>query len=57
MPMRTALGAPAWESWLALGLMLALIVALVWAADRIYRNSVLRMGTRIKLGDALRSGA
>jgi ABC-2 type transport system permease protein len=57
MPMRTALGVPAWEPWLALALTLLLIVALVWLAGRVYRNSVLRMGTRIKLGDALRTAA
>jgi ABC-2 type transport system permease protein len=57
MPMRTALGAPAWESGLALVLTLLLIVVLVWAAGRVYSNSVLRMGTRIKLGDALRTAA
>lgn len=54
MPMRAALGAPAWEQWMALGLTLLLIAALVRLAGRIYRNAVLRTGTRIKLSDALR---
>jgi ABC-2 type transport system permease protein len=56
MPMRAALGAPAWELWLALALTVPLIIVLVWLAGRVYRNAVLRMGTRIKLTDALRSG-
>ena len=54
MPMRAALGAPAWEQWLALGLTLLCIAGLVRLAGRIYRNAVLRTGTRIKLSDALR---
>jgi ABC-2 type transport system permease protein len=39
---------------MALGLTLLLIAALVRLAGRIYRNAVLRTGTRIKLSDALR---
>lgn len=57
MPWRIAMGvAPAWQAWLALGLTLALIPVLVWLAGRIYRNSVLRTGTRVNLRDALRGG-
>lgn len=48
------LGAPAWEQWLALGLTLLCIAGLVRPAGRIYRNAVLRTGTRIKLSDTLR---
>lgn len=55
MPMRAALGAPAWELWLALVLALLLIFAMVWLAGRIYSNAVLRMGSRVKLRDALRA--
>jgi ABC-2 type transport system permease protein len=54
MPMRVALGvAPAWQNLLALVLTCALIAVLVWFAARIYRNAVLRMGSRVKLTAAL----
>jgi ABC-2 type transport system permease protein len=55
MPMRAALGAPAWEIWLSIALTMLLIVVLVRLSGRVYRNAVLRMGTRIKLRDALRA--
>jgi ABC-2 type transport system permease protein len=54
MPMRVALGvAPAWQNLLAVVLTGALIVVLVWFAGRVYRNAVLRMGSRVKLTAAL----
>lgn len=54
MPMRIALDvAPAWEIAVSVVLTAALIVALVWFAGRVYRNAVLRTGSRIKLTDAL----
>ena len=54
MPMRIAMDvAPLWEVALSLALTVATIVALVWLAGRIYRNAVLRMGSRVKLREAL----
>ncbi|GAA3228819.1 ABC transporter permease [Actinocorallia longicatena] len=55
MPVRSAMGAPVWWQFAGLGLTLVTIAALVWLAGRMYENSVLRMGSRIKLTDALRS--
>jgi ABC-2 type transport system permease protein len=54
MPMRIALDvAPAWQVFLSVGLTCLLIAALVWFAGRVYRNAVLRMGSRVKLTEAL----
>jgi ABC-2 type transport system permease protein len=56
MPMRLAMGGvPAWEAVVSVGLVLALIPALVWLAGRIYANAVMRSGARVKLKDALRT--
>ena len=56
MPMRLAMGGvPVWEAVLSVGLVLALIPALVWLAGRIYANAVMRSGARVKLKDALRA--
>jgi ABC-2 type transport system permease protein len=56
MPMRIAIGsATPLEITLSIGLTLAMIVALVWLAGRIYANAVLRMGSRVHLRDALRA--
>lgn len=56
MPMRLAIGvAPAWEGVLAAGMTLVVIVGLVWLSGRMYRNAVLRTGSRVSLRDALRS--
>jgi ABC-2 type transport system permease protein len=58
MPMRDALGSvPAWEMGLAILLTIATIPGLVWIAARIYRRGVLHMGTRMKIGDALKRSA
>ncbi len=55
MPMRLAMGGvPVWEQVVSVGLVLALIPALVWLAGRIYANAVMRSGARVKLKDALR---
>jgi ABC-2 type transport system permease protein len=55
MPMRLAMGGvPVWEAVVSVGLVLALIPALVWLAGRIYANAVMRSGARVKLKDALR---
>lgn len=56
MPMRLAMGGvPAWEAVLSVGLVVAMIPALVWLAGRIYANAVMRTGARVKLSDALRT--
>lgn len=55
MPARYALGvAPLWEVAISAVLALAAIVVVVRLAGRIYRNSILRTGGRVKLVDALR---
>lgn len=54
MPMRIALGvAPVWQVGLSLVLSAALLATLVWLSARVYRNAVLRMGSRVKLSEAL----
>lgn len=45
---------PAWQLVVSLILLAAATVVLVWAAARIYRRAVLRMGAPIKLRQALR---
>ena len=56
MPVRIAAGvAPFWQVALSVVLVLATIYILAAVAGRIYRNSVLRTGGRVKLADALRS--
>ncbi|MEU0788808.1 ABC transporter permease [Amycolatopsis sp. NPDC005961] len=55
MPARIATGAATgWEIALSLGLTAALVALLTWLGGRIYGNSVLRIGSRIKLSEALR---
>ncbi len=57
MPMRVALDvAPLWQNLLAVALNVLLIAVLVWFAGRVYRNAVLRMGSRVKLREALFAG-
>jgi ABC-2 type transport system permease protein len=56
MPMRLAMGGvPVWEAAVSVGLVLALIPALVWLSGRIYANAVMRRGAKVKLRDALRT--
>jgi ABC-2 type transport system permease protein len=56
MPMRLAMGGvPVWEAAVSVGLVLALIPALVWLSGRIYANAVMRSGAKVKLRDALRT--
>jgi ABC-2 type transport system permease protein len=45
---------PAWQLVVSLLLMAATTVLLVWTASRIYRRAVLRMGSPLKLRQALR---
>jgi ABC-2 type transport system permease protein len=55
MPVRVALGVAApWELALAVTLCVLLTVALVGITGRIYANSVMRMGSRVRLRDALK---
>lgn len=56
MPMRLAMGGvPVWQAVVSVGLVVAMIPALIWLAARIYRNAVLRTGARVSLRAALRS--
>ena len=58
MPARMALGsAQAWQVGLAVVLMLAAIVGMNALAARIYSNSVLRIGSRVRLAEAWRGRA
>jgi ABC-2 type transport system permease protein len=55
MSIRMAAGeVPLWEGLLAIVLVLASIAGVTWLGARIYANSILRFGARIKLSDALR---
>jgi ABC-2 type transport system permease protein len=44
-----------WQALLAVALTLVTSAAATWLAARIYANSVLRLGARVKLRDALRA--
>ncbi|UNK71118.1 ABC transporter permease [Microbacterium sp. H1-D42] len=55
MPMRLFVGeAQWWEALLSLAILIASCVGAIWVAAKIYENSLLRMGARVKLGEALR---
>ena len=57
MPARIATGdAALWQFLLAVVLTLLEIAAMNWLAARIYANSVLRIGTRVRFADAWRGG-
>lgn len=47
-------GAEWWEPVLSLGILLVSTAVVIVVGSRIYSNSLLRMGTRVKLMDALR---
>ena len=56
MPLRLFLGtAEWWEPLLSLAILLASTLAVIWLASRIYQNSLLKMGARVKWGEALKS--
>lgn len=56
MPGRIAMDvAPWWQVGLALVLTAATVVLVTWLAGKIYRNAVLRTGSRVKLREALRA--
>ncbi|MET0813010.1 MAG: ABC transporter permease [Microbacterium sp.] len=55
MPMRLFLGqAEWWEPLLSLAILIATCIAAIVLGAKIYQNSLLRMGARVKLGEALR---
>ena len=55
MPMRLFLGeAQWWEPLVSLAILIATCVGAILVGARIYRNSLLRMGARVRLGEALR---
>jgi ABC-2 type transport system permease protein len=55
MPMRLFVGeAQWWEPLLSLVILLASCVAAIVIGAKIYENSLLRMGSRVKLSEALR---
>lgn len=55
MPMRMYLGtAEWWEPIVSLGILIVSIAIVLWIGSRIYSNSILRTGTRVKLADAIR---
>ncbi|HEX3004661.1 MAG TPA: ABC transporter permease [Angustibacter sp.] len=55
MPVRIALGVvPAWELAFTVVLGLAVTAGFVWITGRVYGNSVMRTGARVRLGDALK---
>lgn len=55
MPMRLYLDDAAWwEPVLSLGILVVTIAVVLWIGSRIYSNSILRTGTKVKLMDAIR---
>lgn len=57
MPLRIFLAqAQWWEPLLAIALLAATCAAAVWLGARIYSNSLLKMGSRVRLAEALRGG-
>ncbi|MET4637471.1 ABC transporter permease [Mycetocola sp. 2940] len=56
MPVRLFLGTAAWwEPLLSLAILLATTAVTIWLGSRIYQNSLLKMGARVKWGEALTS--
>jgi ABC-2 type transport system permease protein len=56
MPVRVFLGEAAWwEPILSLLILVATTAVAVLVGERIYRNSLLQMGSRVKLGEALKA--
>ncbi|MET1053492.1 MAG: ABC transporter permease, partial [Mycetocola sp.] len=55
MPVRLFLGtAEWWEPLLSLGILTATTLVTIWLGSRIYQNSLLKMGARVKWGEALK---
>jgi ABC-2 type transport system permease protein len=58
MAVRTSGGdVPAWQEGLAVLLTVASIAGLTWLAGRIYANSAMRIGSRVRFMDAFRGGS
>lgn len=57
MPMRAPYGIPVWQGLLAVALMLAAIAVATVLAGRVYRNAVLRSGSRVGWRSAWKGGA
>lgn len=56
MPLRVYLGATQWwEPVVSLVILVASCAGAIWVGARIYRNSILRMGARVRLVEALAS--
>jgi ABC-2 type transport system permease protein len=56
MPVRLFLGSAAWwEPLLSLAILLVTTVGTIWLGSRIYQNSLLKMGARVKWREALRN--
>jgi ABC-2 type transport system permease protein len=56
MPVRLFLGdAQWWEPLVSLAILVASTFATIWLGSRIYQNSLLKMGARVKWGEALKS--
>ncbi|WP_416046404.1 ABC transporter permease [Mycetocola zhujimingii] len=56
MPLRLFVGTAAWwEPLLSLAILLVSTVGVIWLGSRIYQNSLLKMGARVKWADALKS--
>jgi ABC-2 type transport system permease protein len=54
MPLRVFAGeAQWWEPLLSLAVLVVTCAGAIWVGARIYRNSLLRMGARVRLGEAL----
>ncbi len=56
MPVRMSGGMPDWQVGLALALTVLAIAGLTRLAGRVYANSAMRIGTRVRFRDALRGG-
>ncbi|WP_336992095.1 ABC transporter permease [Leucobacter sp. VD1] len=55
MPMRLYLGtAEWWEPLLSMGVLLVSIAIVLWIGARIYSNSILRTGAKVKLSEAIK---
>lgn len=56
MPIRIAIGVPFWEIALSVALTVGLLALMIVLTGRVFRNAILRTGTKIKFRDALRAG-
>ncbi len=55
MPMRLYFGDAAWwEPIVSMGVLLVSIAIVLWIGSRIYENSIMRTGARVKLSEAIK---